>query len=177
MSKCRIEKGDASQWNGKADFILTNPYAPIPPCLWDIPSIISMYEKSGSRQARAEEWIGGTMLHPIGVWGEGGTNRVYVANLPVRQLDISDLVEDRWEGSNEWMPVELPWRLMALYADILLPNMTCWDGFCGRATIGAACRLRQIDYIGIDISPFQVERAKRFLATFGDVSDEISAKI
>jgi hypothetical protein len=159
MPRHELICADSSAWVGEADVVFTHPYAPIPACLRDKPMILNLYERDGSRQALAEGWIGGRRLHPIGRWGNGLTNRVYVTGLPVAPIRIWDLVED----PPIFMPLELPLRLLGFYDDLIQPGMTVWDGFCARATIGLACENLGLGYVGIDHDPSMIGLAREYL--------------
>jgi hypothetical protein len=159
----RIELGDEQRWEGKANVVFTHPYAPIPKCLHGKPMIINLYTAvSEDRKLNAERWCA-TTLHPLGVWGRGATNTLFVGNLPPRPLKLEDLKEDMFKEGIGWFPVELPRRLLSVYSDLIKPPMVVWDGFCGRGTVGAACAEFGLDYIGIDIRPDRVELAREFL--------------
>jgi len=150
--------GDSSLWIGDADIILSNPYAPIPPHLHGKPAIISLYERRGRREI-AERWLGGAPLSLIDRWGSGLTNSVYVANLPVRSITLSDLVED----PPIYFPLDLPRRLIAGYAEFFPPGAVVFDGCCGRGTVGAACREKGLAFVGIDHDPAMIETARAYL--------------
>lgn len=160
----RLECIDASRWEGEADVVLTNPYAPVPRCLHGKPTIVSLYEAKGCRRELCEGWLGGARLTEIGRWSTALANTVYVANLPARKAAIEDLVEDELEPGRGWFPLELPRRLLALYADLIPDGAVVWDGFMGRGTVGRACAERGLGYVGLDIDPARVEIARGYLA-------------
>ncbi len=156
-----ISVGDASNWTGSAiDLVLTNPYAPLPQCLWGVPTIVRLFEGKGSRQARAEGWIG-RPLTQIGKWGKGSNNTVYVAGLPVRKIKIAGMMEAPFEPGRGWFPLDLPVHLLTTYAR---PGWTVWDGFMGRGTVGKACQQLGLGFVGLDIQPDRVALARRYLA-------------
>src|SRR5688572_5277360 len=69
--------GDARDWNGKADLVLTNPYAPLPACLRGVPMLVSNFVE---RLTLCETYVGAT-LRPVGIWGKGQRNAVWAANM------------------------------------------------------------------------------------------------
>lgn len=154
---------NATAYRGGADLVFTNPYAPLPPHLCGKPSIVSLFEGKGCRRELAEGWLGGAPLFEIGRWGSALANTVYVANLPPREVDLTDLVEDVHEPGRGWFPLALCERLLDLYSDHWRPGRRVWDGFMGRGTVGAACRARGLRFIGIDIDPERVRLARRYL--------------
>jgi len=158
---------DASRWSGgPVDMVLTNPYAALPHRLWGKPMIISLHHPIGSerdgRIRKAEDWIGGGLAH-LSDWGP--MNAVYVHNLPVRLIDLRVLDVDAEDAPPNvgWFPFELPLRLLILYCDLVPKDATIWDGFCGRGTVGRACRRMGYNYIGIDIDPARIALARRYL--------------
>lgn len=159
----RLHRMNATDYRGGAELVFTNPYAPLPQQLHGKPSIISLFEGKGSRKEICEGWLGGAMLTEISRWGSGLDNTVYVANLPAREIDLTDLVEDQLEPGRGWFPLALPERLLDLYSDFWRPGHRVWDGFMGRGTVGAACRARRLSFIGIDIDPERVAIARRYL--------------
>ena len=162
---CVLICGDASTYSGRADFIFTHPYASIPVQLRELPAIINLFTPPGQREAReaqAMDWLD-SLLAPIGSWGRGGTNTVYVSNLEVRALDLSDLVEVEIEPGRGWFPLDLPARLLDLYADELPAGSVVWDGFCGRGTVGKAALQRGLRYVGIDRDEQRIHIARDYL--------------
>lgn len=149
-------EGDASFWNGCADLILTNPYAVLPRCLDGVPAIISNF----AEHKKTCEYYVGAELHEIGSWGNGLRNRIWVAHLPVKSVELADLVEEEFEPGRGWFPLELPMRLLQAYGQ---PGITVWDGFMGRGTVGKACQALGMDFIGIDRDPARVAIAKEYL--------------
>jgi hypothetical protein len=163
MTQISISCGGASKWVGEADLVLTNPYAPLPECLWGKPSFISLYiARNDGRLQKAQQWIGGHKLYHLSYWGQDSRNAVYIANMNFSFIGLSDLVEDYTDTNfNEgWFPLALPLLLLARYAG---SGLTVWDGFCGRGTVGRACRMLGLNYIGIDINPSRVEYAKKYV--------------
>lgn len=148
MARISLLVGDGNKWQGEADVVFTQPYWEIPECLRSKPQILNSSGK-----------VRGTQ---IGKWGV--SNTVHILNLPWRSVELSDLKEDGEDRGCGFMPLELPLRLFDLYADIIKPGMTVWDGFCGRATIGKAAQMRGLNYIGIDIDPRRIAAAKAFIA-------------
>lgn len=143
----RLICGDSSKWVGDADLVFTNPYGPLPKCLHGKPAIIVIKDRAGHRM-RAEKWIG-ARLSLIGNYNDVG---VFVSNLPSFNGKLDDL-ED-----GEFFPLELPLRLLRHYGYRIV-----WDGFMGRGTVGMACRMLGLDFIGIDIDPARVELARQYL--------------
>lgn len=162
-----VEQGDASNWQGDADAVFTHPYAPLPASLHGKPSIINLFHPQGQweklRKYQAEEWLGDHDIHQIGQWGRGLRNTVYVANLEPRKVKLDDLIEDEFEPNIGWFPLELPFRLLKAYADIIKPGMTVWDGFCGRGSVGKVCQEFGTSYIGLDVDPSRVKLAREYL--------------
>jgi hypothetical protein len=166
MPFTKLIQADASHWEGPAesvDLILCNPYAALPMQLQEKPAILSLYEGHGSRKAVANVWAGGSGLFEIGTWGRGGRNTVYVTRLPWRQIDLRDLIEDEEIPGHGWFPLELPRRLLRLYFDFARPGQTVWDGFMGRGTVGRAAAELGLNFIGIDLDPDRVARARAYL--------------
>ncbi len=157
-----IQHCDATLWWGHADVVFTHPYGPIPSCLHGKPTILNLCEGSEDRRWIAQEWVNAP-LKRIGIWGRGHDNAVYVAHLPKRRVDIFDLIEEEIAPRRGWMPLELPLRLLRAFDDIIKPGMIVWDGFCGRGTIGKACREFGLDYIGLDIDNSRVKMAQDYL--------------
>jgi len=149
--------GNASEWTGTGvDLVLTNPYAALPPCLRSTPAIVSNFAE---RKSRCEGYIG-RELDEIATWGRGHRNRVWVAGLDPVPVDLSDLIEDEETPRRGWFPLELPLRLLRAYAR---PGMTICDPFMGRGTVGKACLLLGMKFIGIDRDPDRVELARRYI--------------
>ena len=162
-----VAQGDASQWRGDAEaigLVFTHPYAPIPKTLQGKPSIINLYHPPGNatRQKQAEAWIGAE-LEPVSYWGRGHRNITYVANLPFRNVQLADLVEEEIQPGMGWFPLDLPMRVLRAYADLIPPGTTVWDGFMGRGTVGKACQLLGYRYIGLDIDASRVALARSYL--------------
>lgn len=154
-----VAKGDASRWEGDGvDLVFTHPYGLLPACVLRKPSIINLY---GNKKMSGEIFVAAPLTE-IGRWGAGLRNTLYVANMPVPvpPVDISDLMEDEFEPGRGWMPLELPLRILKAIGQ---EGMTVWDGFCGRGTIGKACSMLGMNYIGLDIDPARVALAKDYL--------------
>lgn len=154
--------GNASDYEGDADLVFTHPYAPLPQQLLDKPAIINLYLPPGreaKRIADAEGWVGGP-LKQIGGWGKGLRNAVYVTRLRAVPLNLTDLVEDPFEPGKGWFPLELPMRVLSEYG---VPGITVWDGFCGRGTVGKACRQLGMHYVGMDHDPARIALAYEYL--------------
>jgi hypothetical protein len=148
--------GNASEWHGHADMVLTNPYAPLPQCLRGVPAIVTDF---GWREERVRGFVG-ARLTAIGSWSRAGRNTVWVANMTGKPVDLSDLVEEEFAPGRGWFPLYLPRRLLAAYGR---PGITVWDGFCGRGTVGKACVEMGMSFIGIDRDPERVKLAKAYL--------------
>jgi hypothetical protein len=166
MPRIEVSQGDASQWiGGPVHLVFTHPYAPLPPSIIGLPAVLNLYERSEWRQPIAEKWAG-AILQRLGQWGDELTNTVYIAHLPLRKVQIDDLVEDGCiEGIGGPFPIELPLRILSAYSDRIRPGMTVWDGFCGRGTVGKACARLGLHYIGLDISAERVKLAREYLGT------------
>ncbi len=152
----KLEQGNASEWIGEADLVLTNPYAHLPVAVAGLPMLITHFS---NRKARCEEFAGAELAE-IGRWGAGLTHLVWVANAPVIEIDVSDLVEEEFEPGRGWFPPELPLRLLRAYAS---SGMTVLDPFMGRGTVGKACQQLGLNFIGVDIDPVRVEIAREYL--------------
>lgn len=121
-----------------------------------LPTVVNLF---GNKQARAEEWIRSPLLD-LGTWGKTCMNRLYAANFDAAPIEIGDLVEDEFEPGLGWFPLELPLRVLKAYAE---DGMTVWDGFCGRGTVGKACQMLGMTYIGIDRDPARIVLAREYL--------------
>lgn len=152
--------GDATAWNGpRPDLVFTHPYAPLPEAVRGVPAIVNLYEGRVRRQADAERWVSAPLVR-FGSWGRGLHNTVYLAGLPIKDVDIGDLVEEEFAPGRGWMPLDLPLRLLRAYA---CSGITVWDGFCGRGTIGKACKMLNMNYVGIDVDPERIAIARKYL--------------
>lgn len=149
--------GDAREFVGEADLVLTNPYAPLPQCLLGLPMLISNFAE---RKTLCESYVRADLIELSG-WGSGHRNRVWVANTAPVAVDLSDLVEEEETPGRGWFPLELPLRLLRAYAQ---PSSIVIDPFMGRGTVGRACKMLGHDFIGIDIQPERVEKAKGYIA-------------
>lgn len=148
--------GNAADWRGRADLVLTNPYARLPGCLHGVPTLISNFTE---RKVHCEAWVGAP-LHEIGAWGRGLRNRIWSANLDPVRMDLTDLEEEEFAPGRGWFPLDLPRRLLAVYGR---PGITVWDGFCGRGTVGKACLEMGMSFVGIDRDPERVNLAKAYI--------------
>lgn len=161
MTSITLIHGDAANYAGpRPDLIFTHPYGFLPLRLRTVPMIINLYEAAMPRRAMAEVWCG-CRLFEVGRWGHGGGNVMYVGNLqsPHRRkpMDISYHIED--DGG--WFPEELAIYVLNEFA--WKTGLTVWDGFCGRGTVGLACKMMGHDYIGMDIREDRIEHAERYL--------------
>ncbi len=148
---------DASKWVGDGvDLILTNPYAPLPQCLREKPLIVSNFL---DRKALCEFYVGGR-IDEIGSWSGNLRNRVWVRNVEPIKSELSDLVEDEFEPGRGWFPLELPLRLLSAYG---WKGMTVWDGFMGRGTVGKACQMLGMNFVGLDVDPNRMMIAREYL--------------
>lgn len=148
--------GDSSKYQGTADLVFTNPYAPLPKQLHKTPAIINLYERDHHRRDICEHaWMGGATLEHVSSWGINGYNNVYVANMDRIFVDLSDLEEDTRDAPPDWgwFPHALVIRLLRAYG---LENggerkrRVVWDGFAGRGTVGVGCVAMGHDFIGIE---------------------------
>src|SRR5512139_3196614 len=149
MVWCSLICGNATDWVGEADLVLTTPYAPLPNCLRGKPTIIVQKDRDWHKR-NAENWTAADLTR-IGGYNDVA---VYVANLPPIAFCFDGLKD------GEFFPLELPLTLLATYGR---PGMAVWDGFMGRGTVGMACAMLDMNFIGIDIDPKRVEIAKRYL--------------
>lgn len=154
---------DSSLYTGDADLLFTNPYAPVPAQLHGKPSIINQYMGANDgRKETCERWLGGAKLLEISKWGQGLRNTMFVANLPVKEIDLTDLVEDMTDSRNGagWFPLPLVARMLMAYK---MPGKWCWDGFAGRGTVGKGCRLVGMHFIGIERDAVNFEIMRNYL--------------
>jgi hypothetical protein len=147
---------DATEFVGTAGLVLTNPYAPLPKGLLGKPCLISNFH---SRKSRCEEWAK-CELRPISRWGSKLQNTVWVGNDSVIEMDLTDLVEVEDTPGHGWFPLELPKALLAAYAK---PGITVIDPFMGRGTVGRACKMLGLSFIGIDHNPDRVALAREYI--------------
>jgi hypothetical protein len=134
----------------KVDMILTNPYGPIPASYAGKPMLILNFK---NRKEQSEAWVG-AKLELVSL-SNHGKEAIWCANTTLKPVDLTDLVPD-----GDYMDIEMPLRLLAAYG---WQGMRVWDGFMGRGTIGRACRVLQMKYIGVDRNPAQVEMAMNYL--------------
>lgn len=162
MLRCELCCMDSSQWVGRADAVLTNAYGPLPECVRGLPSVVTLFEGRENRRELAEKWCGAE-LTPVGRWQQRGKNTIYVAGLPYRKIPVERLTPTKDEMVSGWFPLDLPRRVLDVYSDLVPPGSTIWDGFCGRGTVGLACRNLGYGYVGVDKDPLRVEIARNFL--------------
>lgn len=149
----RLGLGDCADYDGDADFVFTDLYGPLPTQLLDKPMIINLIGKGKWRLA--QRWIGGRELIQISEWEP--CNHVYVVNMEVKPVDLSDL-----EPDHGFFPLALPMRLLSAFGPPW--KATVYDGCMGRGTVGKAALELGYDYVGVDINPKRVEMAVAYLA-------------
>jgi hypothetical protein len=141
------------------DFILTNPYGPIPKQLAGLPMLVHQWVH---RLEELKVWTHQSQLELVSVWNLG-REAVWVANAPVLPVDLSDLSPTE-EG---WWPEELPRRLLAAYGSPVLNKAgqrpRVWDGFMGRGTGGKAALEAGLRYTGVDNRPEMMAVALAYL--------------
>lgn len=153
----KIGLGDSINYGGDADLVFSHLYGPIPPQLIGKPAIVNLF---GNKKERAEQWVDAE-LHEVSKWASGLTNTIYVANIVRPSLDLTDLIEDKFEPGRGWFPEELVNRLLL---NISLPdNVTVFDGFMGRGTVGKVALERGMKFVGIDRDPKRVALAMEYL--------------
>lgn len=157
---------EAADWQGSADLVLTNPYGPLPRCLYATPMILC--QRVG-RGALVSEWVGGAALRPIGRYGHNLNHEVWAANFTAHEPfpDLSLVGDEIWKDGSGWFPLDLPLRLLDWYS-LLRPDegshrLRVWDGFCGRGTVAAACVLLGHDCVSIDRDPRRIAMATDYL--------------
>lgn len=122
----------------------------------------------GNKKAKAEEWCGAE-LHEVSKWARGGTNTIYAANFPggMHRFGLTDLVEDEFAPGRGWFPLALPEFFINLLKGIsdygFDRDLTVFDGFMGRGTVGKACRNHGQNFVGIDRNPARVAIAREYL--------------
>lgn len=150
----RLGLGDSANYDGDADLVFTHIYGPLPKQLIGKPAIINVY---GNKRAKAEAWCG-TELREVSKWGRGLTNTLYSNFDP--NFDVSDLVEEEFAPGRGWMPLELPARILQPFTAGMF---SICDPFMGRGTIGKACKINGLGYVGIDRDPDRVALAREYL--------------
>lgn len=174
MTFTRLYTGDSSRWKAEdgelPDVVFSTIYGPLPKELHHLPMIINIYHPVGhswkERWTERREWCGGeSEFEVISCWGGDLRNTVYSYNLPKRMRRLNALKEDLSAVSfnTGWFPVRLPLEVMDLYSDIFKPGVTVWDGFCGRGTVGKACQMLDLNFIGVEIDPVHMREAQAFL--------------
>jgi len=154
--------GDASGYQGPADFVFTHPYAPLPKQLRGLPMLINLALPKGqelTRIADAGRWTG-AHLTPLSDWAKDGWNTIFVGNMPPREVDLTDLMA----VEPGWFPEELPRRLLTLYADMIPSGGIIWDGFMGRGTVGKVAVEMGYSFVGMDNRADRVALAREYLA-------------
>lgn len=168
--------GDSSKYTGTADLVFTNPYAPLPKQLHKTPAIINLFAPTRTDMVTRKDWaqrrfLGGAKLVPVSRWGHHHLNQVFVANMPVVEVDLTDLVEDTTDAPPGWgwFPHALVIRMLRAYG---LENggerkrRLVWDGFAGRGTVGVGCAAMGYDFIGIEKDLAIYQLMQRYLHNF-----------
>jgi hypothetical protein len=156
-----IYHGNADEYVGTPDFIVTNPYGPIPWSLKSTPAIIHQWVH---RKQEAEEWTHMRLTHLIGTWNRdqeafwvNETMRVaMVTNGFPMTLDLSGY-RPTAEG---WYPEDMARQILQTYLE---PGMTVWDGFMGRGTVGKITLEMGCRYIGVEQLEKHIAIAKIYL--------------
>lgn len=136
------------------DLILTNVYGPIPEAYHKKPMLVSQFT---SRKDKVREWVGAELFDVSET--NGGLEMVWGANIDPVDVNLTDLKPD-----GNYYDLQLPMRLLTAYG---WRGMKVWDGFMGRGTVGRACQMLGMKYIGIDIDPRAVDRAAHYLGMKG----------
>lgn len=165
----KLFHGDAADYAGpEPDLVMTNPYGPIPRSLCDKPMFVS---HDVTKRDRLELMLG-VELKEIGQWNldaPGKPQAVWVANMRPRQVDLGDLSAEIFGEGFGWWPLDLPLRLLEAYGwncndtDGCTPIPTVLDPFMGRGTVGRACQLFGLGFVGVDIDSDRVQTARRYL--------------
>lgn len=156
----RLGLGDSVNYTGDADVVFSHLYGPLPPQLIGKPAIINLF---GNKKAKGEEWCGAE-LHEVSKWAKDLTNTIYVANTSAPKIDLTDLVEDEFAPRRGWFPVELCTRMICAVGEGTMSVGDCvFDGFMGRGTVGMACKMIGIGFVGIDRDPARVVIARDYL--------------
>lgn len=157
--RCRLGLGDSVQYDGDADLVFTHIYGPLPPQLIGKPAIINVF---GNKKAKAEEWCGAE-LHEVSKWARGQTNTMYVANLSIPELNLTEHVEDLYRPGRGWFPFGMCVTLLVWVGWHVRGIQTVIDPFMGRGTVGKAVLGAGVTFIGIDLDPERVELARAYL--------------
>lgn len=155
----RLGLGDSVNYTGDADLVFSHLYGPLPKQMIGKPAIVNLY---GNKKAKAEEWCGAELFE-VSKWAKGLTNTIYVANMPVPQHDLRNLVEDEFAPNRGWFPEELC-EVLLTGSLALRYGGVVFDGFMGRGTVGRVARRLGNEFVGIDRDPERVEIAKGYIA-------------
>lgn len=155
----RLGLGDSVNYTGDADLVFSHLYGPLPHQLVGKPAIVNVF---GNKREAAERWCGAE-LHEVSKWGRGLTNTVYAANVALAEpCGLTDLEEDEFAPGRGWFPEALVNRLLC-YVPFPKGEITVFDGFMGRGTVGKVARQRVMSFVGIDRDPARVVIAKEYL--------------
>jgi hypothetical protein len=147
----KIYHGRAEDFHDDVDFLLSNIYGPLPIGLRSKPMIVT---QSAHRLQQVLEWTS-AQLSIVSFWND--ETEMALTNVPNFEVDLRDLKPD-----GNFFPIELPLRLLTAYKYKKLPMTVC-DPFMGRGTVGKACQLLGLDFIGVDLSAERVAMAKAYL--------------
>lgn len=145
--------GNAQDFTGEGDLVITNPYGPMPSCLSKTPMIITNFTE---RHKQCEEWAE-TSLTLIGNW-DNSRQSAWSGNLPPYNGFLAPLHD--LKSDDVYYPLSLPLRLLVIYAK---PGDTIIDPFMGRGTVGKACKVLGYNFIGIDNDQGRVLMAEEYI--------------
>src|SRR6266540_6717737 len=132
-----LRLGYAQDYTGKADLVLSNIYGPLPKSLSHTPAIVTQFAK---RLPQGLEWTGRPVQF-VSFWNDL-REAAWTIDLPRKDCDLNDLHPD-----GDFFPLELPLRLLQTFAK---PGMTILDPYMGRGTVGKACEMLGMNFIGLD---------------------------
>ncbi len=146
----KIYLENAQNYTGKVDLVVSNIYGPLPKSLSHTPAIVTQFSK---RLPQILEWTA-RPVKLISFWNDL-REAAWSIDLPRKDCDLSDLRPD-----GDFFPIELPLRLLQTFAE---PGMIICDPYCGRGTVGKACQMLGMSFIGVDCDPARVEMAREYL--------------
>lgn len=157
--------GDSSKYRGDADFVFTNPYAPLPPQLVGKPALINLFLPAGrevQRIADGERWVG-AKLRFVSYWSNQ-TNAIFTANIERRvEVDVSDLETVAVYPGGGCFSEKMVRRLLTAFADEIPSGGVIWDGFMGRGTVGKVALEMGYGFVGIDKDPTRHQLAMDYV--------------
>jgi hypothetical protein len=145
--------GNAADFDGEADLVITNPYGPLPVCLQKTSMIITNFNE---RHAQCQEWTGNELTH-LDYW-DGGRQSAWMVNMQ----DYTGLLRPLHDLKSDdvYYPLSLPLRLLVMFAK---KGDTIIDPFMGRGTVGKACKMLSFNFIGIDRDAGRCQMAREYI--------------